>query len=117
MKRIALLALLVLASGFVVSAEYKPMQGQYAISGPTLMDAPADEKQDRVVLFLEGDAARDVYRGMSVQAKPEVCTPNGALTKQAGGMSCMFDASDDTYTCAIGVRLDSGRAVQLDLPC
>ena len=117
MKRIVLFSLLVLVSSFVAGAEYKSMQGQYAISGPTLMDAPADEKQDRVVLFLEGDAARDIYRGMSAQAKPEVCTPDGALTKNAGGVSCMFDASDDTYTCAIGVRLDSGLAVHPDLPC
>jgi hypothetical protein len=118
MKRIApLFAMLTLVSGHVVGSEYKPMSGQYAITGPTLMDAPADEKQDRVVLFLEGDAARDVYRGMTAPAKPQVCTPEGAVTKSAGGVTCTFDANDDTYACWIGVRLDSGHAVQVDVPC
>lgn len=117
MQRAASLALLVLASGSVASADYKPMAGQYAVSGPTLMDAPANEKQDRVVLFLEGNAARDVYRGMSAPATPKVCTPDGSLTKEAGGVSCTFDAGDDTYVCWIGVRLDSGHAVHVDVPC
>jgi hypothetical protein len=117
MERIALVALLTLIAGFACAAEYKTMTGQYAITGPTLMDAPADEKQDRVVLFLYGDAARDVYRGMTATAKPQVCAPDGSVTKSAGGVECMFDASDDTYVCWIGMRLDSGQAVHADVPC
>jgi hypothetical protein len=117
MQRIALCAVLAVVSGSVAGAEYKPISGQYAISGPTLMDAPADENRDRVVLFLEGDAARDIYRGMSAPTKADVCTPDGAVTKTSGGVSCTFNAGNDTYMCWIGVRLDSGRAVHVDVPC
>ena len=117
MKRIALFGLLAVSAGLISAAEFKPLTAQYAITGPSLMDAPPDERRDRVMFFLEGDAARDVYRGMTAAAKSQVCFPESAVVKSAGGMECMFDANDDTYACWISVRLDSGEAVHTDVPC
>lgn len=116
--RIALsFALAMLAVCVARAGEFKPLAGQYVITGPSLMDAPADEERDRVVLFLEGDAAREVYRGMTAPAKSQVCAPEGALTKVAGGVECTFEAKDDSYRCWIGVGLGNGQAVHTDIPC
>jgi hypothetical protein len=117
MKRIALFGLLAMSAGLISASEFKPLTGQYVITGPSLQDAPPDARRDRVVFFLEGDAARDVYRGMTAEAKPQVCAPDDAVVKSAGGMECMFDASDDTYACWISMRFDSGEAVHTDVPC
>lgn len=117
MKPSAPVALLVLVSGLAAAAEYKPMTGQYAITRPTLLDAPADETPDRIVLFLEGAAARDTYRRMSAAARPRECSQDVALTKTAGATACRFDTTEDTYVCWIGVHLHSGQGVQLDVPC
>lgn len=117
MKRIALFGLLAMSAGLISASEFKPLTGQYTLTGPSLQDAPADEPRDRVLFFLEGDAARDVYRGMTAEAKPQVCAPVSAVVKSAGGMECMFDKSDDSYACWISVRLDSGEGVHTDVPC
>jgi hypothetical protein len=117
MKRIAVFGLLAVCAGLISAAEFKPLTGQYAITGPSLQDAPPDERPDRAMLFLDGDAARDVYRGMTAAAKPQVCAPDTAVVKSAGGMECMFDASDDNYACWISVGLETGEAVHTDVPC
>jgi hypothetical protein len=117
MSRSALFALLALCTGLVAAAEFKPLTGQYSVSGPSLQDAPPDERQDRIVLFLDGASARALYRGMTATAKPQVCAPESAVVKSAGGVECMFDKADGTYACWVGVRLDSGEAVHTDIPC
>mgnify|MGYP003577746295 CR=1 FL=1 len=54
---------------------------------------------------------------MTAPAKSQVCSPEGSLTKVAGGVECTFEANDDSYRCWIGVGLGSGQAVHTDIPC
>lgn len=95
-----------------VAADYQPLQGEYAIGGKTLLDAPPAEPQNtHLYIDLEGRAARDLYEALPGKAAAGVCGEPDALTKRSGGVQCTRESNGKQYHCAFGVELRTQRVV------
>jgi len=94
------------------AAEYRPLQGSYALGGATLIDPPADEARDtHFYVDLDGSAAHDLYDALKAKPVANVCGEPGDLTKRSGGMQCTKAAGGKEYHCAFGVELKTQRVV------
>lgn len=83
------------------------IKGEYRLGSATLVDPSPDEKTDRVLLYFDGPAARDLYAAMPAAAQPGACD-EALLTKVAGGLSCSRDPDRGEYHCSLGVLLADG---------
>lgn len=93
------------------SGGYKQLSGSYAITSENIVDPGPEEKKDRLVLFIEGDAAREVFDSMDVPVKKNDCDP-ALRTKSAGGLVCSVDLTRKDFQCTVGVKLGNGSAVK-----
>ncbi|MDH0867595.1 hypothetical protein [Mitsuaria sp. GD03876] len=87
--------------------EYRPLQGKYAIAGAHLVDPAPGEKRDRAVMFIEGDAAADMFKDMPQKAVKDQCAGD-LVSKSAGNLVCS-KANDGKYFCSFAVGLKDGR--------
>jgi hypothetical protein len=104
-----LAAVLTAAASGLKAQEFKPITGQYGIASKTILDPPPGEKKDRVLLFIHGSGARDVYEAMPGRGRNDAC--GGGLLKSAGGLACS-KSTDGNYQCSLGVLLATGATVQ-----
>ena len=94
------------------AADYRPLQGAYAIAGETLIDPPQSEPQDtHFYIDLECPAARDLYKAMKTRAVNGICGEPGDLTRRQGGVQCTRVSGGTEYHCAFGVELNTQRVV------
>lgn len=99
-----------LAGAALASASrYLPLDATYAITGESFLDPDPDEKKDRLTLYFQGDAARQVYEAMPGPGERIVCNPeeSSARKKSAGGFSCSGDEKSG-YQCGVAIKLDDG---------
>jgi len=102
----------VLLSNSALAADYRPLQGEYAIGGKTLFDAPPDEAQNtHLYVDLEGTAAHDLYEALPGPARVGVCGGSKDLTKRSGSVQCTLDKAAKEYHCAFGIELRTQRVV------
>lgn len=110
MKKLAAISLCFCAAA-VLAAEsrYKPLDAVYAITGKTIIDPDPEEKKDRVAIYINGDAAREIYKAMSVPEEPLPCNDDSSPERQksAGGLTCFHHDKDD-YGCGVAIKLDDG---------
>lgn len=100
-----------MTTSILVAGEgYKKLRGSYAVSSATLVDPLPDQKEDRMAFFLEGDAARDMFKNLPGPARKDACSEK-LVTKTSGGLSCSRDVSGDVYTCSFAIMFDKGRLV------
>ncbi len=85
--------------------EYRKLEGSYAIASATLIDPPKNEKKDRVVLFIDGAAAKEIYDGMAGEAKKFACSDE-MLLKTSGNLTCTKESG--IYACHVAILLSSG---------
>jgi len=113
MKTKTLLAIAAyLVSVSALSADYRPLTGQYKVGGKTLFDPPVSEPQDtHFYVDLHGTAARDLYRAMKAKPEAGVCGMPEDLTKRNGGIQCTMVHGGKEYYCAFGVELGSQHVV------
>ncbi|HEY9256289.1 MAG TPA: hypothetical protein VIP30_17355 [Stenotrophomonas sp.] len=104
------LATTLLFSGATVAAEFKKLEGSYALTSESMVDPAPDAKHDRLVVFIEGSAAKEAYQAMSAPARKNACDA-AIRTKTAGGLACSRNLSRDDYQCTVGVLLKSGASV------
>ncbi|MRW83864.1 hypothetical protein GJ698_07110 [Pseudoduganella sp. FT26W] len=72
------------------AAEFKKLDGTYAITGRSLIDPPSGEKEDRVVFIVEGRAAKDIYNGIQALPQKSACDSKVYL-KTAQSLACTKD--------------------------
>lgn len=96
------------------SEGFKKLTGSYMIASKNLIDPAPGEKKDRVALFLEGDAARDIYNQMPGPARKNACSSD-LRTKSSGGLICSKDLSRNDYQCTVGVILKTGAVVDVSV--
>jgi hypothetical protein len=90
------------------------LTGTFAIAGATANDPPPDEAQDtHLYLFLDGEAARQLYTAMKVEAETDVCLDDGSLSKRIGSTACIQHVGNEDYECTLGIaiatqRIDAG---------
>ena len=112
MKRILAIATALVIAPSASAADYKPLQGSYAIGGTTLIDPPESEAQDtHFYVDFEGTAARDLYNAMKVKAAVGVCGEAGDLSKRQGGLQCTKVKGGKEYHCAFAVELRTQHVV------
>ncbi|PRC93460.1 hypothetical protein [Solimicrobium silvestre] len=102
---------LLLTLGVGNAQEIKDVEATYAISSKTIIDPAPGEKKDRVLLFLTGTGAKEIYDSILNPPKSSQCGPN-LVVKSANNLECIKDTKTGTYQCRIGVMLDSGKTVK-----
>lgn len=111
-KLVVLLAFSSLAMiGIERSADFAVLDGMYAISSEYMTDPPPNDRPDRVLLYLTGKGARDIFEAMPGLANAVDCTglaTPSALTKTAGGLECSVIKAKE-YHCTVAIMLDSGQ--------
>lgn len=109
-----------LASAFMIGdgtqpREYRPIEALYMMSGPTLIDPSPDERVDRLVLHIRGDAAREMFEAMPMEATQVNCqgvaTPSGLRRKVAGNLICEFSGGYG-YACNVSILLATVRTAK-----
>jgi hypothetical protein len=110
-KKIAIAALLLSCCSTAGSADftYAPLKAYYFFSGPDLDKPAAQQHVDRVVFYIEGEAAREMYERMTVPAIPD-CSPHSRV-KQAGNLTCRSVQSDEDFVCAVAIGLADGQSL------
>ena len=103
-------ALVLIGAPMVEALDVKPLAGTYAIGSATLVDPPPDEKKDRLLFYLDGKTAKDVYDAMEAPARASTCDPD-LRTKSAGALECSRSKAGE-YTCSVGVSLARGTTVK-----
>jgi hypothetical protein len=93
---------LVVLSLDVSAADWKNLEGTYAVTGANYLDPSVEEPRDsHLRIQLTGDAARDLYLTMKVVETPDECT--GAMAKRVGEMQCLFFQGEKNYECHFSV--------------
>jgi hypothetical protein len=97
------------------AADWKPIQGTYAITAQSVVDPGEAEPKDSHIRFqLTGRAARDLYAAMKTAPKADECT--GALMKQVGEMKCWQLKAPARYECAFSIDVMK-QQVDYGVPC
>ena len=95
--------------------KFRDLTGTYALTSENVLYPAPTEKKDRVVLMLDGDAARDTYQNMVAKEQPDVCGST-MKTKTTGPLQCSWDPDTKEYACAFAILLKNGEAVPA-VPC
>lgn len=93
---------------------YRPLKGSYAVTSKNLVDPAPREKKDRIVFFLEGKSALDMYSGMAGKEEKDACSED-LLTKRSGGLTCSKEVGKEVYTCTFGIMLKGGFIVNSEV--
>ena len=102
--------LCVLLAAFAIPAASqdgtKKLTGSYMLAGKDAVDPPPGQPQDtHLQLYLDGDAARDLYQAMKVKAMPDECIGHDAHTKFQGGIACTMHAGGKDFECSFAIDI------------
>jgi hypothetical protein len=104
MKLLLFIVLSVSSTSALWAADWKPVEGIYAVTAQNYLDPSGEEPKDSHVRFqLSGEAARDIYLAMKVPEKLDECT--GATAKQIGEMQCLFYKNEKKYICHFSLNV------------
>jgi hypothetical protein len=98
-----------LAVSAATATDYRKIEGTYGFATKSIIDPDPAEKPDRLVVYLEGQSAKDVYKRMPIAAVPDPCGSKQRV-KMAGDLWCSFDPDAKDYSCSFGLLLKTGRA-------
>ena len=94
-------------AGLAIGQEFRPLAGRYALTTSNMVDSIPGEKPDRVIVFVEGKAAEDIFKGMAQKPTKDRCASD-IVSKMAGNLVCSkLDAGK--FFCSFGVSLHDGR--------
>lgn len=100
-----LAVLLILFPLNTIAAEWKPLQGIYAVTPQHYLDPATDERMDtHYRLQLKGDAAKDLFQAMKTDSKVDDCT--GGQAKNLGDMQCLYFKDTESYECHFSINLN-----------
>lgn len=94
------------AASLTIAGDFRSLTGRYALTTAGLVDPMPNEKPDRVVFFLEGKSAEEMYKGMSQVPTKDVCARD-ALSKRAGNLVCSR-LDSGSFFCTFGIGLLNG---------
>jgi hypothetical protein len=99
----------ILSVNNVAMADQIPMQAKYMLySHDAIIDPPENAKKDSVGIYIDGEAAWNIYYAMDVPAEKGADCQEGMLIKRAGAFVCYLS---DTAHCELGVDLKSGKTL------
>ncbi len=96
--------LLVSSTADLLAADWKTLDGTYAITAKNYLDPSHEEPKDSHIRFqLRGDTAKELYQAMKTAEKPDECT--GALAKKIGQMQCLYYKNEKKYECSFSIDI------------
>ncbi len=85
-----------------LGADWKPLQGTFAVTAENYLDPGETERKDSHIRFqLSGRAAQDLFAAMKVAPVKDECT--GGMAKRVGQMKCLHLAAKGRYECAFSI--------------
>ena len=97
-----LLPTLVALASLVQAADWKPIQGTFAITPAAYLDPTDAEHKDSHIRFqLTGRSARDLFAAMRVTPTKDECT--GGDAKRIGDMQCVQFKEQGRYECSFSI--------------
>jgi hypothetical protein len=91
----------------------KSLSGVYAIGTINVDPSPDNPRDSHLIVYLQGDTAKDLYEAMKVAPKSEVCGPSGIQVKTIGGTSCGFDPESKSYVCDFAIDIAKQKVERL----
>lgn len=103
LRRAAVLALTALSAALPAhAADWKPLQGSYAITPENYLDPSDAERKDSHLRFqLTGRSARDLFAAMKVAPIKDDCT--GGMAKRVGEMKCVQFKEPGRVECSFSI--------------
>ncbi len=99
---------LVFLPAVVHAADWKPLEGTFAVTSRNYLDPSREEPVDsHFRLQLTGETAKALYDAMHVDPVEDECT--GYRAKNIGEMQCLFDPQQEKYDCHFSVEIGSQR--------
>jgi hypothetical protein len=113
--RLALAAASLVLAASASAADWKPLDGTYAITAKDAIDPPAEQAPDsHLRVQLTGTSARELWDAMKVTETEDECTE--AMSRSVGSMRCLHFAEDGTYECAFSIDVMAQR-IDYGVPC
>jgi len=97
------------------SADWKEMDGIYAVTSEGYLDPSKDEQKDsHYRIQLKGKSARDLYMAMKARPVKDECT--GGLAKNIGDMQCLYFKEDSNYECHFSINI-AKQSIEYGVAC
>jgi hypothetical protein len=115
MKTILLLFLSIISS-VAIAADWKSLEGDYALTPEAHLTPPTPELEDMHFRFrLTGDSARDLYHAINAEGMVDECS--GARAKQLSNIQCLYFKKKDQYECRFSINLRDNTIVDQSTTC
>ena len=98
--RAILAAISVILSIYANSADWKNLEGIYAVTAKNMVSSVEDSHYK---IQLKGQSAKDLYDSIKVLPQKDDCT--GALAKNIGEMQCLYYRGNDKYECHFSINI------------
>ena len=79
-----------------------PLAGRFFVSGP-IGEGDLVRDSTHLYLWMEGEAAAELYRRMPVVPVPQPCEDGSAWLKQGQALACTADADSTGYRCYVAI--------------
>ena len=98
------LLLLFLFSQASLSADWKNIEGIYAVTPEMYIDPGENELKDsHFRIQLKGQSAKDLYSAMKTKPVIDECT--GGMAKNIINLQCLYFKTTNTYECHFSINI------------
>jgi hypothetical protein len=99
---VTLLAIFI--SPVTLSADWRNIDGIYAVTSRGYLDPSEDEQKDsHFRIQLKGKSAKDLYAAMKVKPVIDECT--GGMAKNVAEMQCLYFKAGSNYECHFSIDI------------
>lgn len=98
--------IIIIISPFAFSADWKNINGLYAITSKGYLDPVENETKDsHYRIQLQGESAKDLFLAMKVKSVKDECT--GAEAKNIDDMQCLYFKQNSRYECHFSINIEN----------
>ena len=113
--KISILIMSLLLSQIAICADWKKLDGIYAVTSEGYPDPSENEQKDSHFRFqLKGESAKDLYSSMKVEPVIDECT--GEMSKNVNDMQCLYYKATNTYECHFSINV-SKQKIEYGVAC
>ena len=113
--RLLILLISVTLSQAVVGADWKNIEGIYAVTSKGYLDpTETEEKDSHFRIQLKDQSAKDLYLAMKVEPVSDECT--GGMAKNINDMQCLYFKDTSSYECHFSINI-SQQKIEYGVAC
>lgn len=90
-------------ASIAVAAEWRSIEGDYAITEADYPDAPEGQVKTHFRLQLSGSTAKELYDALPAGFEKDLCS--GAEMRSSGDLRCYYTADQQRYECDFSINL------------